>query len=137
MQISPVTKAYKEASKMGSLPLPVDGVPGYTWKDLTLGYQTAIRHAKKVCPQLKIIQMPYEYDNISGTECHKDAHYNIFKCLYTAVNEVNKELQPEDQLEVAGLGSNTPHHWDFIEGFLKRYHEDPNPAQTVGLYHMA
>lgn len=131
MQISPVTKAYKEASKMGSLPLPVDGVPGYTWKDLTLGYQTAIRHAKKVCPQLKIIQMPYEYDNISGTECHKDAHYNIFKCLYTAVNEVNKELQPEDQLEVAGLGSNTPHHWDFIEGFLKRYHEDPNPHKRL------
>lgn len=47
MQISPVTKAYKVASKMGTIPLPEEGIPGYSWEDLTLGYQTAIAHAKK------------------------------------------------------------------------------------------
>lgn len=131
MQISPVTKAYKVASQMGTIPLPKDGIPGYSWNDLAVGYQTAIRHAKKVCPQLKIVQMPYEYDNISGSECHKDAHYNIFKCLYKAVNAINKELKEDEQLEVAGLGSNTPYHWDFIEGFLKRYQADANPDKRL------
>ena len=76
--------------------MPEEGIPGYSWEDLTLGYQTAIAHAKKVCPQLKIVQMPYEYDNISGSECHMDAHYSIFKCLYKAVNNVNKGLKKKD-----------------------------------------
>lgn len=131
MQISPVTKAYKVASKMGTIPLPEEGIPGYSWEDLTLGYQTAIAHAKKVCPQLKIVQMPYEYDNISGSECHMDAHYSIFKCLYKAVNNVSKGLKKKEQVEVAGLGSNTPYHWDFIDGFLKRYRADTNPDKRL------
>lgn len=131
LQLSPVTKAYKEASQMGTVPLPEEGIPGYSWESLTQGYLTTIRHAKKICPQLKIIQMPYEYDNISGSECHKDAHYHIFKCLYQAVNLLNKELRVEEQLQVAGLGSNTPYHWDFIEGFLKRYQADTDPSKRL------
>lgn len=75
--------------------------------------------------------MPYEYDNISGSECHMDAHYNIFKCLYKAVNNVNKGLKKKEQVEVAGLGSNTPYHWDFIDGFLKRYQADTSPDKRL------
>lgn len=131
LQISPITKAYKIASKMGTISLPEKGIPGFSWEDITCGYETTIRHAKKICPNLTIIQMPYEYDNISSNECHKDAHYNIFKCLYKAVNRVNKELSPENQLEVAGLGSNTPYYWDFIEGFLKRYKADNDPEKRL------
>lgn len=131
MQLSPVTKAYKDATQMGTVPLPAEGIPGYSWENLTVGYQTAIRHAKKVCAPLKIVQMPYEYDNISGSECHKDAHYHIFRCLYKAVDNINKELKKEEQLEVAGLGSNTPYHWDFIEGFLKRYQADTDSRKRL------
>lgn len=131
LQISPVIKAYKAATQMGTMPLPADGIPGFSWDKLRQGYVTTLRHAKTICRQLRIIQMPYEFDNIGDMECHRDAHYQLFKVVYKAVNELNKELPAADQLRVAGLGSNTPYRWGFIDGFLQRYQADPDPDKRL------
>ncbi|MCK9639705.1 MAG: hypothetical protein M0R39_07310, partial [Prolixibacteraceae bacterium] len=132
LQISPFTQAYKAFTKMGTLPLPSEGVPGYTWDKLVIGYIFAIRHAKEVCPQLSIVQMPYEFDNINNTEYHRDAHYQLLKVVYRAVNEVNKKLASNQQIKVAGLGVNTPDgRWEFINGFLKRYAADTDPTKRL------
>ena len=132
LQLSPVIKEYKVVSKLGTLPLPPEGLPTFKWDDVYRGYVTTIRYAKRVCPQLRIIQMPYEIDNISNSEVNKDAHYQIFKMLYRAVNTVNKELPAGDRLKVAGLGINNPTiRWDFIEGFLKRYQADTDPEKRL------
>ena len=132
LQISPFIRAYKTFSNMGTKPLPEEGVPAFPWKKMFLGYVSTIRHAKQICPQLRIIQMPYEFDNISNNECHRDAHYQLFKTVYEAVNEINKSYTPSDQLKVAGLGVNTPDaRWDFIDGFLQRFANDKNPAKRI------
>lgn len=131
LQISPVVKAYKAATQMGTMPLPAEGIPGFSWDKLIRGYVTTLRHAKSICPQLRIIQMPYEFDNIGDMECHRDAHYQLFKVVYKAVNELNKELPAADHLQVAGLGSNTPYRWGFIDGFLQRYQADTDPDKRL------
>lgn len=131
LQLSPVVKAYKGATEMGTKPLPEEGVPGFPWVSLYKGYATTLRHAKTVCPQLRIVQMPYEFDNIGDMECHRDAHYQLFKVIYKAVNEINKELPEAEHLQVAGLGSNTPYRWSFIDGFLQRYKADPDPEKRL------
>ena len=127
--------AYINYSENGARPLPADGMPGWTWDDLIKGHVTAIRHAKKICPPLRVIQMMYEFDNRANTECHRDAHYNLFKAVYRAVHEVNKDLAVHDQLKVAGLGLNTPSYvswkWDYARAFLKRYQQDPSPEKRL------
>ncbi len=132
LQISPIVKMYKQYSQMGQLALPSTGIPGAEWERIKKGYITTLRFAKKVCPSLRIIQMPYELDNITNTPVHADAHYGFFKCLYEAVGEFNKTQPPNGQLKVAGLGSNNPNsRWEFINGFLSRYSRDPSPLKRL------
>lgn len=125
LQLSPIVKLYRQYSQAGRLPLPAAGIPGAEWDKIRQGYLTTIRFAKQVCPSLKIIQMPYELDNMSNTDIHADAHYRFFKCLYEAVAAFNEGLPAAGQLKIAGLGSNNPNsRWDFINGFLLRYSKD-------------
>lgn len=132
LQISPIVKLYKQYSQMGTIALPAAGIPGAEWNRITQGYLTTIRFARQVCPSLKIIQMPYELDNIANTPVHADAHYRFFKCLYEAVALFNTQQPLSDQLKIAGLGSNTPNHrWDFIDGFLHRYSSDSAGAKRL------
>lgn len=132
LQLSPIVKLYKQYSQMGQLPLPAAGIPGAEWEKITRGYITTLTFAKKICPALRIIQMPYELDNIANTEVHADAHYRFFKCLYEAVAVFNEKRQPGDQLMIAGLGSNNPmSRWDFIKGFLHRYSMDTSPNKRL------
>lgn len=132
LQLSPIVKLYKQYSQMGTLPLPVAGIPGAEWDRIRQGYLTTIKFARQVCPSLKIIQMPYELDNITNTEVHLDAHYQFFKCLYEAVAIFNQQQSDGNQLKVAGLGSNNPNQrWDFIDGFLHRYSKDTSARKRL------
>jgi hypothetical protein len=125
LQLSPIIKLYKQYTEMGRLALPPDGIPGAEWKKIRQGYLTTLQFAKKVCPSLRIIQMPYELDNITNTIVHSDAHYKFYQCLYEAVAAFNKQQTPDNRVKIAGLGSNNPNsRWDFIKGFLRRYSED-------------
>lgn len=123
--------AYLRETENGTRPLPPEGVPGHTWDHLRTGYITALREARRVCPRLRIVQMQYEFDNFANTECHRDAHYRLFAALYEAVAEINRDVQPDQQLQVAGLGINTPTRWDFIDGFLLRYVADTDPRKRL------
>ncbi|MEO6731387.1 MAG: hypothetical protein ABIN01_09225 [Ferruginibacter sp.] len=132
LQLSPIVKLYKQYSKMGQLPLPSAGIPGAEWDKIREGYLTTIRFAKKICPALRIIQMPYELDNIPNTAALSDAHYNFFKCLYEAVALFNAQKPKNNQIKIAGLGSNNPNsRWDFINGFLQRYSMDASPKKRL------
>ncbi|OQP40059.1 hypothetical protein A4H97_17750 [Niastella yeongjuensis] len=125
LQLSPIVKLYKQYSQMGQLPLPAAGIPGVEWDKIKQGYLTTLIYAKKICPALRIVQMPYELDNITNTAVHADAHYQFFKCLYEAVASFNALQRKGDQLLIAGLGSNNPtSRRDFIKGFLQRYSMD-------------
>lgn len=132
LQISPIIKLYKQYSQMGQLPLAATGIPGAEWDKIRQGYLTTIRYAKKICPSLRIMQMPYEMDNISNTAALSDAHYNIYKCLYEAINLFNAQQPKNDQIKIAGLGSNNANsRWDFINGFLQRYSKDASPKKRL------
>lgn len=132
LQLSPIVKLYKQYSHMGQLPLPPDGIPGAEWSTIKQGYVTTLLFAKKICPSLRIIQMPYELDNIANTQAHADAHYQFFRCLYEAVAAFNKQQKAGDQLKIAGLGSNNPNsRWDFIKGFLHRYSMDTSREKRL------
>lgn len=132
LQLSPIVKLYRQSSQMGQLPLPAAGIPGAEWSTIKQGYLTTLLFAKKICPALRIIQMPYELDNITNTEVHADAHYLFFKCLYEAVATFNAQQKNGDTLLIAGLGSNNPtSRWDFIKGFLRRYSEDASPDKRL------
>lgn len=132
LQISPIVKLYKQHSQMGQLSLPAAGIPGAEWDKIRQGYLTAIRFAKKICPSLRIIQMPYELDNIATTSALSDAHYRFYKSLYEAVNLFNAQQPKNDQLKIAGLGSNNANsRWDFINGFLQRYSQDKSPNKRL------
>ncbi|MGC4100353.1 hypothetical protein [Ferruginibacter sp.] len=132
LQLSPIVKLYKQYSQAGQLPLPAAGIPGAEWEQVRKGYLTTLRFAKKVCPALRIIQMPYELDNMTSTPALADAHYNFFKCLYEAVNLFNAQQPKKDQIKIAGLGSNNPNsRWEFINGFLQRYSSDASAAKRL------
>jgi hypothetical protein len=132
LQISPIVKLYKQFSQMGRLRLPLAGIPGAEWDKIRQGYLTTLRFAKKICPSLRIIQMPYELDNIASTTALADAHYSFFKCLYEAVALFNAQQPKNDLVKIAGLGSNNPNsRWDFINGFLKRYSADASQAKRL------
>jgi hypothetical protein len=132
LQLSPIVKLYKQYSRMGQLPLPATGIPGAEWEKIKQGYLTTLSFAKKICPALRIIQMPYELDNIANTEVHAEAHYRFFKCLYEAVAAFNAQQKKDDQLMIAGLGSNNPtSRWDFIKCFLRRYSMDTSPHKRL------
>lgn len=132
LQLSPIIKLYKQYSEMGRLALPAAGIPGAEWEKIRQGYLTTLRFAKRVCPALRIVQMPYELDNISGTSVHSDAHYRFFKCLYEAVSEFNEQQPVNDRLQVAGLGSNNPNsRQEFIKGFLQRYSADTSAKKRM------
>ncbi|HEY4287825.1 MAG TPA: sodium:solute symporter family protein [Puia sp.] len=132
LQLSPIVKLYRQYTQAGRLPLPATGIPGAEWDKIRQGYLTTIRFARRICPSLKIIQMPYELDNMSGTAAHADAHYQFFKCLYEAVAQFNERLPAADQLKVAGLGSNNPgSRWGFIDGFLLRYSRDSSAKKRL------
>ena len=132
LQISPIVKLYKQYSQGGQLALPTAGIPGAEWTKIRQGYLTTLRFAKQVCPSLRMIQMPYELDNIAGTEVHADAHYHFFQCVYEAVALFNEQQPAADQLKVAGLGSNNPNsRWQFIDGFLRRYSKDTSPKKRL------
>lgn len=132
LQLSPIVKLYKQFSQMGQLPLPPAGIPGAEWEKIRQGYLTTMQVAKKICPSLRVIQMPYELDNITNTEVHADAHYQFFKCLYEAVAAFNEQQAPGDQLKIAGLGNNNPNsRWDFINGFLHRYCMDTSTKKRL------
>ena len=132
LQLSPIIKLYRQYSQAGRLPLPAAGIPGAEWDKIRQGYCTMIQFAKQVCPSLKIIQMPYELDNMSNTETHADAHYQLFRCLYEAVAAFNEGQPVANQLKIAGLGSNNPNsRWDFINGFLLRYSRDTSPKKRL------
>lgn len=132
LQLSPIVKLYKQYSQMGQLGLPPTGIPGVEWEKIKQGYITTLSYAKKICSALRIIQMPYEFDNIASTEVHADAHYQFFKCLYEAVAAFNEQQKPDDRLMIAGLGSNNPtSRWDLIKGFLRRYSMDTSPKKRL------
>lgn len=132
LQISPIVKLYKQYSQMGQLPLAAAGIPGAEWDKIRQGYLTTIRYAKKVCPSLRIMQMPYEMDNIANTAALSDAHYNFYKCLYEAVYLFNAQQPKNDQLKIAGLGSNNANsRWEFINGFLQRYSKDASTQKRL------
>lgn len=132
LQLSPIIKLYRQYSQAGTLPLPAAGIPGAEWDKIREGFLTTIRFAKQVCPSLKIIQMPYELDNMSNTQVHADAHYRFFRCLYEAVALFNEQQPAANQIKVAGLGSNNPNsRWDFIDGFLHRYSMDTSTKKRL------
>lgn len=132
LQLSPIIKLYKQYTEMGQLALPAAGIPGAEWKKIQQGYLTTLRYAKKICPSLRIIQMPYELDNITNTVVHADAHYQFYKCLYEAVAAFNEQQPANDKIKIAGLGSNNPNsRWDFINGFLRRYSNDPSGKKKL------
>lgn len=125
LQISPIINLYKQYSQMGQLPLPPAGIPGAEGDKIREGFLTTLVFAKKVCPALRIVQMPYEFDNISSSQVHSDAHYRLYQCLYEAVAVFNKDKAPDQQLRIAGLGGNNPfNRWDFVRNFLDRYAKD-------------
>jgi hypothetical protein len=132
LQLSPIIKLYKQYTEMGRLALPAEGIPGAEWKKIKQGYLTTLQYAKKVCPSLRIIQMPYEFDNITSTNVHSDAHYQFYKCLYEAVAIFNRQQTPVNQIKIAGLGSNNPNsRWNFINGFLQRYSADTSKNKRL------
>lgn len=125
LQISPIIALYKQYSQMGQLSLPAAGIPGAEWDKIKEGFLTTLVFAKKVCPALRIVQMPYEFDNISTSQNHADAHYRLYQCLYEAVAVFNKDKAPDQQIRIAGLGGNNPFsRWDFVKNFLARYTKD-------------
>ncbi|MCW3088428.1 MAG: hypothetical protein JWQ78_1814 [Sediminibacterium sp.] len=132
LQLSPIVKLYKQYTEMGRLALPPGGIPGAEWKKIRQGYLATLQYAKKICPSLRIVQMPYELDNIANTAVHSDAHYQFYKCLYEAVAEFNDRQPANDRIKIAGLGSNNPNsRWDFISGFLRRYSLDTSKRKRL------
>ena len=132
LQLSPIVKLYRQHTKAGTVALPEAGIPGAEWEKIRQGYLTTLRYAKQVCPGLKIIQMPYELDNMSDAAVHADAHYMFYKTLYEAVHLFNEGRAAAEQVRVAGLGSNNPNsRWDFISGFLQRYSKDTSTHKRL------
>lgn len=132
LQLSPIVKLYKQYTEMGRIALPANGIPGAEWKKITQGYLTTLQYAKKICPSLRIIQMPYELDNITNGSVHSDAHYQFYKALYEAVAIFNRQQAADGQVEIAGLGSNNPNsRWGFIDGFLQRYSADTSKNKRL------
>lgn len=111
----------------GYEPDVLNGLLSYDqWKEL---FKTAVRHYRKRCPNLLYIEVLNEpsarrQSNIGSIK----KSYPFYRLAYQAINEVNRELQPESPLLVGGCGGFGTR--DAIQ-IVKDYAADPAPDKRL------
>jgi hypothetical protein len=61
-------------------------------EDYKMIIKEGLKHYKKLCPNIKYIQIGNEYNGGSFMKANEDEYYPFYKIGYEAVNEVNEEL---------------------------------------------
>ncbi len=82
----------------------LDGKLGVSREDWKTIFKNAVVHYKKICPNLRYIEVCNEYALRGFIGCTADEYYGFYQLAYQAVNEANAELHlsGEDRVLVGG-----------------------------------
>ncbi|MET1756415.1 glycosyl hydrolase [Novosphingobium sp. RD2P27] len=85
---------------------------------------------KKRYPQIRYIEAFNEPDHNLAKNITPAGLYDYYKVYYEAVNEINRELQPQVPLEIGGPGY-MQYNEKWMYPFLDRYAADPSPDKRL------
>ena len=92
--------------------------------------KTILRDLKRRYPAVRYIEAFNEPDHNMVKAVKPEDLYDYFVPYYEAVNEVNRELQPDVPLEVGGPALTTLKE-DWLNAFLDDYAADTNPGKRL------
>ncbi len=85
---------------------------------------------KRRYPQIRYVEAFNEPDHNLAKNVTPAGLYDYYKVYYEAVNEINRELQPQVPLEIGGPGY-MQYNETWMYAFLDRYVADPSPDKRL------
>ena len=85
---------------------------------------------KKRYPQIRYVEAFNEPDHNLAKNVTPAGLYDYYKVYYQAVNEINREVQPQVPLELGGPGY-MQYNETWMYAFLDRYAADPSPDKKL------
>ena len=110
----------------------LDGKLGVTmadWKDM---FKKAVIHYRRICPNLRYIEVCNEYALRGFIGCTAEEYYRFYKLAYEAVNEANEELGLEGDARVlVGGPAVTGDIIGKMDLFFQNYSKDESPDKRL------
>ena len=85
---------------------------------------------KRRFPQIRYVEAFNEPDHNLAKNVTPAGLYDYYKVYYEAVNEINRDLQPQVPLEIGGPGY-MQYNETWMRAFLDRYAADPSPDKRL------
>jgi hypothetical protein len=85
---------------------------------------------KRRFPQIRYVEAFNEPDHNLAKSLTPAGLYDYYKVYYEAVNEINREVQPQVPLELGGPGY-MQYNETWMYAFLDRYAADPSPGKKL------
>ena len=110
----------------------LDGKLGVTMDDWKTIFKAAVKESRKVCPNLRYIEVCNEYGCKGFIGCTTEEYYPFYQLGYQAVNEVNEELNltGDDRILVGGPVV-TGGIVKKLDEFMQCYAQDPSPDKRL------
>lgn len=110
----------------------LDGKLGVTMEDWKEIFKQAVVHYRKLCPNLRHIEVCNEYALKGFIGCNAEEYYRFYQTAYRAVNEANAELglQGDSRVRVGGPAV-TGDIVKKIDDFLANFSSDPSPDKRL------
>ncbi len=105
------------------------GVSMQDWKEI---FKNAVVHYRKICPNLRYIEVCNEYALKGFIGCTAEEYYEFYKTAYQAVNEANEELglKAESRVLVGGPAV-TGDIVAQMDAFFKNFSQDASPHKRL------
>jgi len=85
---------------------------------------------KRRYPRIRYVEAFNEPDHNLAKNVTPAGLYDYYKVYYEAVNEINREIQPQVPLEIGGPGY-MQYNETWMYAFLDRYADDPSPDKKL------
>ena len=110
----------------------LDGKLGITMEDWKEVFKNAVIHYRKLCANLRYVEVCNEYSLKTFIGCSPEQYYDFYKLGYQAVNEANEELGLEGgQRILVGGPVVTGNIMEKLDSFLKNYSSDTAPGKRL------
>lgn len=103
---------------------------GHTPEQIKPVIKTIMRDLKERFPNIKYIEAFNEPDHNMATALEPEELYDYYRPYYEAVNEINRELDPEVPLQLGGPAL-MHYHVPWMEAFLDGYAADTSPDKRL------
>jgi hypothetical protein len=110
----------------------LDGKLGVTMEDWKEIFKNAVIHYRRICPNLRYIEVCNEYALKGFIGCTAEEYYGFYKTAYQAVNEANEELGLKDESRMlVGGPAVTGDIVGKMDSFFENFSKDTCPDKRL------